>query len=319
MHDVIIIGGGIAAWSAALFSSRRGLKTLVIAKDIGGQANYTDLIENYPGVEETGGYELISTVRGQAQGFGAEYLSAEAAKIKAAEDGSFITSAYNKQYKSKSIILCHGKTPMDLNVPGENELKGKGVSYCANCDMPLYKNKIVAIAGIGDMAADAALLAAKFAKRVYVLSKTDKFVAHPGLTKLLFKKKNVELVPNIQIFKVVGEEQVTGLRLNNLQTNSPYDLAIDALFVELGYVVDSHLVENVVKLDSQGQVIINHDQSTSVAGIFAAGDATNRPYKQAVISAGEGAAAALACFDWLQRQQGGSGMSSDWTQIKKVN
>lgn len=318
MYDVIIVGGGMAAFSAALFSSRRGLKTLVMAKDIGGQANYTDLIENYPGVEETGGLELVSTVRGQAEGFGAELVSAEASHIKLA-DGSFIVTAYNKQYKTRAVILCHGKTPMDLGVAGENELKGKGVSYCATCDMPLFKNKVVAIAGIGDLAADAALLASKFAKKVYVLSKTEKFVAHPGLTKTLFKKKNVELIPYIQILKVLGESQVNGLRLKNLQTDSLTELSIDGLFVELGYVVDSHLVENVVQLDDKGQVVINPDQSTSTPGIFAAGDATNRPYKQAVISAGEGAAAALACFDWLQRQMGGVGMSSDWTQIKKVN
>jgi len=318
MYDLIIIGGGVAGFSAALFASRRGLKTLVIAKDIAGQANYTDLIENYPGVLEVGGLELVSTVKTQAENFGAEFLEAEVSKFKQVEDKSFIVTAYNNQYKSKSLILAHGKSPQDLGVEGEQDFKGKGVSYCATCDVPLFKNKTVAIVGIGDIAADAALLAAKFAKKVYVLSKTDKFIAHPALSAQLFKKKNVELVPFIQVQKIFGQERVKGMRLLDLRNDSPYDLMVDGIFVELGYVVDSHLTENIVELDGKGQVVIGSDQATSVPGIFAAGDATNRPYKQAAISAGEGASAALACYDWLQRQLGAEGLSSDWTQIKKV-
>jgi thioredoxin reductase (NADPH) len=216
------------------------------------------------------------------------------------------------------VILAFGKTPRDLNVPGENELKGKGVSYCATCDASLYKNKIVAIAGIGDIAADAGLLCAKFAKKVYILSKSDKFMGHPGLVKMLFKKRNVELVPNVQIQQLLGENQLTGMELLDLISGKQTKLLIDGLFVELGYVVDSNLVQNIVKLDEQGQILTDADQSTSVPGIFAAGDSTQSSYKQAVISAGQGAAAALACFDWLQQKKGNAGLTSDWTQIKKV-
>ena len=318
MNDVIIIGGGIAAWTAAIFTARRGLKVLVIAKDIGGQANYTDAIENFPSHEEIGGFQLISSVKAQAEKFGAVFVIAEASKIKLADDGSFIISAYTKQYKSKSLILAYGKTPRDLNVPGEMELKGKGVSYCANCDAPLYKNKSVVVAGIGDLAADAGLLLSKYAKKVYILSKTEKFIAHPALHKALFKKPNVEFVPNVMIQQILGTETLVGLQLINLKTSQHYEMPTDGLFVELGYVVDSNLVKNIVKLDEQEQIITNPDQSTSVPGIFAAGDATHRPYKQAVISAGEAAAAALACYDWLMRNQGSTGLSSDWTQIKRL-
>ncbi len=317
MFDVIVVGGGVAAFSAALYASRRGLKTLVIGKDIAGQANFSDAIENFPGIEEVAGFELVSTIRAQGEKHGSEFLQAEVSKLKIAPD-SFVVTAYGKQYKAQSLILAYGKTPMDLGVPGENELKGKGVSYCATCDAPLYKNKVVAIAGIGDTAADAGLLCAKFAKKVFILSKTDKLVAHPGLVQALFKKKNVELVSFIQIQALVGETQLSHLELLDLKTGQQKELVVDGLFVELGYVVDSHLVENIVKLDEQEQIVVNSDQSTSVPGIFAAGDATNRPYKQAVISAGEGASAALACFDWLQRKHGGVGLTSDWTKIKRV-
>ncbi|MBX4186964.1 MAG: FAD-dependent oxidoreductase [Candidatus Doudnabacteria bacterium] len=317
MFDVIIVGGGVAAFSAALFASRRGLKLLVIGKDIAGQANFTDTIENFPSQEEIGGYELVTKIRKQATAHGSEFLEAEVTKVKFTQ-GAFVLTAYEKQYKAKSVILAFGKTPRDLGVVGEQELKGHGVTYCANCDAPLYKGKIVAVAGIGDVAADAGILLSKYAKKVYIFSKTDKFVAHPALTKALFRKNNVELVPFIQIQQLYGEGHLTGMQLQNLKTGQQEDLTVDGLFVELGYVVDSKFVENIVKLDEQQQIIVNPDQSTSYPGIFAAGDATNNLYKQAVISAGEGATAALACYDWLMRQQGGVGLTSDWTQIKKL-
>lgn len=317
MHDLIIIGGGVAGFTAAIFATRRGLKTLVIAKDIAGQANYTDLIENYPGVPEVGGFELVNSIREQAESFGAEFLEAEVTRVKPV-DGSFVVTAYAQQMKARALILAHGKTPRDLGVPGESELKGKGVSYCATCDAPLFKGKTVAVVGIGDIAADAAILLSKYAKRVLVLSKNDRFTAHPSLSKALFKKANVELVPYIQVQAVLGSGQVSGLLLEDLRTGKTYEQPLDGMFVELGYVVDSNLTQNVVKLDEQGQVIVGPGQETSVPGIFAAGDATNRPYKQAAISAGEGAAAALGVYDWLMQQDGRQGLTSDWTQIKKL-
>ena len=325
MYDIIIIGGGVAGFTAALFAARRGLQVLVIAKDVAGQANSTDLIENYPGIPEIGGFELVNNIRQQAEGFGAEFLEAEVSRVSAGGGSAFggkpkffVVTAYGRQIKTRAVILAHGKTPRDLGVDGENELKGKGVSYCATCDAPLYKNKIVAVVGVGDMAADAAILLSKFAKKVFVLSKTDKFIAHPALHKSLFKKPNVQLVPFIQIRQITGTTIVSGMELEDLKTGEIYNLTVDGIFVELGYVVDSNLTQNVVKLDDQAQVKVGPDQATSVPGIFAAGDATNRPYKQAAISAGEGANAALACFDWLMRQQGQEGLTSDWTQIKKV-
>ncbi len=318
MYDLIIVGGGVAAFTSALFAARRGLKILVIGKDIGGQANYTDLIENFPGIEATGGYELVSSIKSQAEYWGIEVLQAEVSRIKQASD-SFVVQAYQKQYKASAIILAFGKTPRDLGVTGEEELKGKGISYCASCDMPLYKKKIVTVAGVGDINLDAIILASKFAKKAYALSKTDKLSGHPALIKAVSKKKNVEMVPFVQILSIKGKDHVEELRLKNIKTDQQWTLKTDGLFVELGYIVHSGFVRDLVATDEQGQIMVNDDQSTSVPGIFAAGDVTNGPYKQAVISAGEAANAALAAYDWLQQKHGARGLTSDWTQIKKVN
>lgn len=317
MYDLIIVGGGVAAFSAALYSARRGLKVLVLGKDLGGQANSTDLIENFPGLDEVGGYELVSKIKRQAEKFGTQTLIAQVSAIKTGGSG-FVITAYGKQYKSQAVVLAFGKTPRDLKVPGEEEFKGKGVSYCATCDAPLFKNKTVAVAGLGDLNLEAALLCAKFAKKVYLLSKNDTLVGHPALIKAVSKKSNIEILPFTRIDSIEGKEKISALELTDLRHNHRQKIAVDGLFVELGYIVDSGFVKDLVELDELGQIKIKADQSTSHPGIFAAGDATNRPYKQAVISAGEGAAAALSAYDWLMRKQGGTGLTSDWTQIKRV-
>lgn len=317
MHDVIIIGGGVAAYSAAIFVARRGLSVLVLAKDIGGQANFTDLIENYPGLAETGGLELISKIKKQAESFGAKTLMAEADKIKSIS-GGFVVTAYGQQYKAQALILAYGKTPRDLGVAGEQEFKGRGVSYCATCDARLFKGKTVAVVGIGDLNLEASLLCSRFARQVYLLSKNDKLIGHASLTKAIGKKKNIKVVTFVRVESIGGKSSVSKLRLMDLRTNSKYSMDVDGIFVELGYVVDSKLVRGLLALDDLEQIKVGKNQETSVEGIFAAGDATNRTYKQAVISAGEGATAGLAAFDWLMHRQGGVGLSSDWTEIKRV-
>jgi thioredoxin reductase (NADPH) len=319
MYDILIIGGGMAAYSAALFAGRRGLKVLVLAKDIGGQANSTDVIENFPAVPPIGGYELVTKIKKQAEAWGVETEITEVQRLRPVTDGDgFVVHGFGKQYKARAAILAFGKTPMDLNVPGEAELKGKGVSYCATCDAPLYKGREVIVAGYGDFGLEAALLCAKYAKKVYTLSKTDKLIGHPGLAKKVLKHKKIKLVPHVQIQEICGKDYLEYIKCHNLITGEQFKIPAQGLFVEIGYVVNSRWLEDVVDLDDEGQVIIGPDQSTTLEGVFAAGDATNRPYKQAVISAGEGAAAALAAHDWLMRQRGSTGLSSDWTEIRIV-
>lgn len=316
MHDVIIVGGGVAAYSGALYAARRGMKVLVLAKDIGGQANSTDVIENYPGIVSTGGYELVSKIRKQAEQWGIDQEIQEIIKLKNVGD-AVVVQGVTKQYKAKTVVLAFGKTPMDLNVSGEYELKGKGVSYCATCDAPLFKGRVVVVAGYGDIGLESALICAKYAKKVYTLSKTDKLIGHPGLVKKVLKNKKIELVPHIQIQEVCGDKYLTHIKCHNLLTGQQVKMPCEGLFVEIGYSVNSAWLQGTLDLDELGQIVVGPDQSTSLERVYAAGDVTNRPYKQAVISAGEAASAALAAHDYLMRERGGSGLSSDWTQIKK--
>jgi thioredoxin reductase (NADPH) len=317
MYDIIIVGGGVAAFSAALYAGRQGYKTLILTKDIGGQANYTDLIENYPGITKIGGFDLVQKIKVQAENYEVETIQAEVSKIKSAND-EFVVTAYGKQYKSSAVILASGKTPQDLGVLGEEELKGKGVSYCALCDMPLYKKKIVTVVGVGNLNLEAALLGAKFAKKVYILSKTDKLSGHPALLKAVKNHKKIELISYTKVLEIIGLDKVEAIRLQDLNTKKETTLTIDGVFIELGYIVKSDYLTGLLQLNREGQIIITPDQSTSTPGIFACGDATDRVHNQAVISAGDGAAAALSAHEYLLKQQGEQSAGSDWTEVKNI-
>ncbi|MGE5297860.1 MAG: NAD(P)/FAD-dependent oxidoreductase [Acidobacteriaceae bacterium] len=314
MFDTIIIGGGIAGFTAALFAARRGLSVLVIAKDIGGQANSTDLIENFPGIGQTSGFGLVATIRKQAEKFGINLVIAEATKIKKIS-GGFVVTAFGSQYKSQTLILCLGKTPKDMGVSGEEFYKGRGISYCVDCDGPLFKKKQVAVVGAGEYVLDSTLTLSKFCRNVFCLIPSEKLFGHPALIKAVQNRKNVSVMSYSQVLSIQGAEKVEGLEYLNL-ANEKQILKIDGIFVELGYSIKPELYQELLETDELGQIVTGSGQSTSVSGIFAAGDITDSPYKQAVISSGQAASAALSAFDYLMRQKGATGLSSDWTQIK---
>lgn len=306
MFDVIIIGGGPAGLTAAIYGGRRSLKTLVLTRDIGGQTAKTFDIENYPGILHTTGPDLAQTMMKQAQNFGVEIKYEEVKKI---EPGENIISliANTTEYKTKTVILAFGKQPRELDVPGEEKFKGKGVSYCATCDMPFFRNKTVAVVGGGNSALDAALLASGMCKQVYLIHRRKEFLAEQVLTDKVKKAKNVELVLEANIKEIKGENTVTSIVLDNDR-----EIKIDGVVIEVGYIIDRTLIEKLVKLNPQNQVVISANQETSVPGIFAAGDLTTTPYKQIVISAGEGAKAALSAYDYIQRIEGKRGITGDW-------
>ncbi len=312
LHDVIVVGGASAGLAAALYASRQGLKTLVITKDIGGQALLTDRIENYPGFEHVGGFDLMTKFEAQAKLYGAEFAYDEVIEIVDEEPTCFLVKTYSTEYRACAIILAFGKTPRDLGVPGEQELKGKGVSYCAVCDGPLFKGKTVAVFGAGDPALDAAVYLKNLVSKLYVVHRTDKVVADEETLNILRRSPTVEFVGNSRVKALKGTGKLTSIALEDVNTKGERELAADGLFVEMGYTAKTDFVKELVRLNGVKEIIVDKEGGTSHPGIFAAGDVTDTPYKQAIISAGQGAVAALSAYNYLQRLRGKPAIKVDW-------
>ena len=331
-YDVLVVGGASAGLTAAMYASRQGLKTLVITKDIGGQALLTNDIENYPPFEHVGGFELMQKFEQQARSFGAEFAYEEVLSIRehkegnSADGGGFTVKTNNSdnEYFAHALILAFGKTPKDLNVKGEKELGGKGVSYCAVCDGPFFKNKKVAIVGAGDQALEAAIYLKELASQLYIIHGRDKLVGSEETIDLLQNKDNTEdnnsknkisFISNSIVKAINGNSKVESLTLHDSKTKSESKLDVDGIFVEMGYVPKTDIVKDLVKLNHNREIIVDKYCATSTKGVFAAGDVTDVPYKQAIISAGQGAIAALSAYNYLQRLKGKPAIRTDWKSV----
>lgn len=310
MFDVVIIGGGPAGLTAGIYASRRSLKALILSRDLGGQASKTYSIENYPGVPNISGLELTKTMKAQAESFGAEFKYEEVKKIKKLKT-KFSIQTLNNTYQSRSIILAFGKQPRELKIKGEEEFKGRGVSYCATCDAPLFRNKTIVIVGGGNSAIDAAILTSKIAKKVYLVHRS-RFSAEQILIDKVLKLKNVETIVPDKLVEIKGDKIVKSIVLE-----SGREILTDGVMVEIGYVVDRSLIKDFIDTTQNNQISASNLQESSLEGVFAAGDLTTTPYKQIVIAAGEGAKAALSCYDYIQRIEGKKGIIGDWQKLTK--
>jgi thioredoxin reductase (NADPH) len=295
MYDTIIIGGGPAGMTAAIYTARRKMKTLILSVDLGGQITKTNEIENYPGFEMITGAALATKFYDQAKSFGTEFIFDEVKHIEKFDDG-FHIKGLKTTYKTKTVILAFGKKPSELGVPGEEELKGRGVSYCATCDAPFYKDKTVAVVGSGSSALNAILESAKVAKKVYSIVRSDGYKGEQVLIDEIKALKNLEIHNNCAITKIEGKNKV-----EKIVCDTGAEMLLDGVLIEIGYMIDRKLIKDLVKTDEKDQVIIDNMQNTSVSGIFAAGDLTNTPYKQIAISTGEGTKAALSAAAYIQK------------------
>ncbi|MFL6490569.1 MAG: NAD(P)/FAD-dependent oxidoreductase [Nitrososphaera sp.] len=320
LYDVLVVGGASAGLTAAMYASRQGLKTLVITKDIGGQALLTNAIENYPPFEHIGGFELMQKFEQQARNFGAEFAYEEVLSITKDKQGGFIIKTNNSdnEYSGYALILAFGKTPRDLNVKGEKELKGRGVSHCAVCDGPFFKNKKVAVVGAGDSALEAALYLKQLASQLYIIHRTDKPVGSEESIDLLKNKDNnnrISFISNSIVKAINGNSKVESLTLYDSKSKSESKLDTDGIFVEMGYAARTDIVKDLVQLDGNKEIIVDKYCGTSTKGVFAAGDVTDVPYKQAIISAGQGAIAALSAYNYIQRLKGRPTIRTDWKSV----
>jgi len=324
-YDVIVVGGASAGLTAAVYASRQGLKTLVITKDIGGQALLTNAIENYPPFEHIGGFELMQKFEQQARNFGAEFVYEEVLSL--TEDKEQVgfkikTNNDDKEYSAYALILAFGKTPRDLNVKGEKELNGRGVSYCAVCDGPFFKNKKVAVVGAGDPALEAALYLKGLVSQLYIIHRSDKTIGSEESVNLLQNNDNnkkISFISNSTIESINGTSKVESLTLYDSKSKSESKLDVDGIFVEMGYVARTDIVKGLVKLNGSKEIIIDKYCATSNEGVFAAGDVTDVPYKQAIISAGQGAIAALSAYNYIQRRKGKPAIKADWRSVRNKN
>ncbi len=300
MYDLLIIGGGPAGLTAAVYAMRKGLKVGLVGTLLGGMVINTSSIENYMGFKYVQGAELMDHFVEQVKQF--EIGLKERAFVEKVTDNDGIKTISLKDgsiYHAKTLIVATGKFPLMLNVPGEAKLSGKGVSYCTTCDAPLYQDKIVAVVGGGNSGIEEAIDAAHFAKKVYVIEMADALRADQVLIHTLQEMGNTEIFVYHRVKEIKGEKKVARLIVENLKTNDEKEIVIDGIFISIGLKPNSGLIADLVELNNRGEIIVDCNCRTSRDGIFAAGDVTTVPYKQIIIASGEGAKAALSANDFL--------------------
>lgn len=301
MYDLTIIGGGPAGLCAGVYAARKQLKTLLISVDIGGQVNTTWGVENYLGYQFIEGPELISKFQSQVSRFPIDQkIGQRVTQLKPVSDGFEVITESGDRYQARTVILATGKKPRKLNVPGEVELTGRGVSYCAICDGPVFAGQRVAVVGGGNSAVTAALDMLKIAEHVDLVSLTE-LTADPILTSQLAGARHLTTFIEHQAVKIEGEGLVRGMVIRDLKRGEEKRLDVTGVFVEIGLVPNSELVKGVLELNREGEVPVSCLAETTTPGLFAAGDVTDVPEKQIIIAAGDGAKAALHAHRYLQR------------------
>src|SRR5665648_533616 len=305
IYDAIIIGGGPAGLTAGIYLSRARMNTLLIEKAMpGGQAILTEIIENYPGFPHgITGPELMQKMEEQAVRFGLkiEYGEAEEFKIKEdAEDKVKIVKINNQEYKTLTIILASGAEASKLKVPGEEELRGRGVSYCATCDAPFFKDQKIVVIGGGDTAIEEALYLTKFVREVTIIHRRDRLRATKILQERVFANKKIYFAWDSVVTKILGSEKVEGILIQNKKTGKEKEIPCQGVFIFVGNAPNSKFLDKLIKLDQKGYILTDDNMMTSQEGIYACGDVRKKILRQVVTACGEGATAAFAAQKYIE-------------------
>lgn len=300
IYDVIIIGGGPAGLTAGIYTARARLNTLLLEKEfIGGQIINAELVENFPGFAEgIDGYQLTQLIHKQAVKFGLETATAEVTGLEPFKD-KIVLKTNEAEYAARAVIIAGGSKRKMLEVPGEKEFTGKGVSYCATCDATFFRDQTVAVNGGGDAAITEALHLSRFASKVIVIHRRDQLRATRILQETAFSTPNIEFLWDTTIERIDGEDQVKKLILNNVKTGDKSTLEVNGIFVAIGFKPDTDYLKGILDLDDIGHIITNENMETKIPGIFAAGDIRHNSGRQAITAAGDGATAAIYAEKYL--------------------
>lgn len=301
MLDVIIIGSGPAGLAAAIYAMRAGLQTLVIEKQpmSGGQILNTVDVDNYPGLPGIGGFELGMNFHQHAQKLGAQFVTAEVTAIEAATEKEKVVVTTGQNYTCRTVVLAMGATHRMLGVPGEEALRGMGVSYCATCDGAFFRGKTVAVIGGGDVALEDALFLARGCEKVYLIHRRDTFRGARSLQQKVFDTLNIEVIWDSVVESIEGEGMVQLLQLRNKKTGQQSALSVQGVFIAVGISPDTDMVRELVDCDENGYICADETCETSVPGIFAAGDLRTKPLRQIVTAAADGANAITSAENYL--------------------
>ena len=300
-YELIIVGGGPAGMTAAVYAARKRLEALLLAGNIGGQALWAPAVENYMGYQYIEGTELMDKFQKQVASFPIEQRIGDGVtSISRVAEGFEVKTDKGRAYRARSVIIATGKRPQQLDVPGEERLKGRGVSYCAICDGPVFGGEKVAVVGGGNSALEAANDMVRIAEHVHLASRTP-LTADEVLIDRASGASNLTMYLDHEVLRIEGSTRVEGIVLRDMKTGQERDLEVHAVFVEVGLIPNSDLVSGIVHLNELGEIQVSCSCETGVPGLFAAGDVTNVPEKQIVVSAGEGAKAAIQAHRYLQR------------------
>ena len=298
--DVIIIGGGPAGYTAALYAARANLTAMVIEKFApGGQMATTEIVENYPGfVEGINGFELGMQMKKGAERFGVKTKLAEVKSVELDKNPKLIHTSKDT-FQAKTIILALGAYPRELGLPNERNLRGRGVSYCATCDGMFYKDKTVVIVGGGNTAVADAIFLAKICKKVYLVHRRDELRASKTYMESLEKTENIEFIWSSEVVEILADEFVTGVKVKSRNDDSVRMVACDGIFVAIGNVPNTELIKGQVELDEAGYVPADETTRTNIPGVFAVGDIRNKPLRQIVTAVADGAVASKYAEEYI--------------------
>jgi alkyl hydroperoxide reductase subunit F len=300
-YDLIIIGSGPAGMTAAVYSARKQIKTLLISKTLGGQLLWTADIENYMGYQYISGRDLTDKFKEQMNQFPiVDIIAGDCVEKLVNGNGKFVATTTNgREYTGKTVIIATGKRSRLLNIKGEQELIGRGVSYCATCDAPLFKGKDVAVIGGGNSGLTSVIDLIPVANKIYLVSRDSTLQADPIIIDRAKDGDNVTMLLSHRVLEIQGEDAVTGIVLESIETQERKEFPVQGVFIEIGLLPNSEFVSKILKLNERGDIIVDCTCRTNVPGIFAAGDVTTAPEKQIGVAIGEGTKAALSAYKYL--------------------